>query len=156
MATINNSKIQERIAREAKIQLSVDSVPNQLAEKVVPVLVSNPDKHCLSASVSSTSTGNTTVYAGGTRQVYICSASISTEDDAVSDATLIRLNAVINGQSKDLIKVAKLTTSAGKRDHSITFPIPVKIDLGTNVTLIQSFSAGTENASANITYYEVD
>jgi len=42
MAKIHNSDIQKRIIEEAKLQVAVDNVPQELAEKVLPVLISNP------------------------------------------------------------------------------------------------------------------
>lgn len=42
MTIIHNSDIQRRIIDEAKLQVGIDSVPQELAEKVLPVLVSNP------------------------------------------------------------------------------------------------------------------
>jgi len=42
MTNIHNSDIQKRIIDEAKLQVAIDKVPQQLAEKVVPVLISNP------------------------------------------------------------------------------------------------------------------
>ncbi len=42
MAQIRNSDIQKRILEEAKLQASVDVIPTELADKILPVLNVNP------------------------------------------------------------------------------------------------------------------
>lgn len=42
MINIHNSDIQKRIIEEAKLQVAHDIVPQELTEKILPVLISNP------------------------------------------------------------------------------------------------------------------
>ena len=142
MASINNSKIMERIIREAKIQLSVDAVPTQLAEKIVPVLVSNPLQQIDTTytKISSTSTSTSTIIVLDTKKQFYCTgASLSSTKDATCDlatGTQCYIKILHEGKTLQFLNLSQLTLTAQDQNLAIVFPEPIKVDKGSAIILV--------------------
>jgi len=147
MVQINNSFLTKELVDGANIQVSREQPPTQLAEKVVPVMEVNPKLlryvNLIKESGSST-TGNTTIWTTPTdRETYITAAFLAFAADVTADSTLYTLTCIVNGVAKALLTHRKITLTAGRDTSSISFPIPIKVDKGTNIVLTQTFTAGT-------------
>ena len=158
MATINNSDLSKELIDGAKIQISHDVVPNQLAEKVVPVMEVNPKLLRVCNIVRSTLlVAPTTIYTTpANRNFYLCSAFVQCSTKADVDAARI-ITVTIDGQSQVLIQNNVSGGPAGSlgttnSDLTINPSNPIKIDRGTAIVISGSGTFG----SAGIIGYTVE
>jgi len=159
MATINNSKIQERIASEAKIQLSVDAVPTQLAEKVVPVLVSNPLPEIkIEYDAASNTTSSIIMTTSTKKRTFLRGASIAVSKDASATSTYVRVSIIPKGSSSRSILYLRLETLTAVQGLSTSkdFIFPIELEKGSVISAEASTGTSSLNFSSIILYSEED
>ena len=162
MARINNTQTIKRIMDDGGIQTAIDDVPTQLASKVVPVLVSNPNRgeNPLVLSADRSTTGAQTVLTGSTtKRFYLTSISLAYTCNATCDCVEYNTRIKPKGSSafKEVINLLKETTTAGNGTHTRTFNPPIPLKKGeTNVDFSQTFTAGTSKVSCSIAGFEVE
>lgn len=92
MATIYNSDLTKGIQQDAKIQIGKESVPNQLAEKVVPVMETNPRLlRPIEILVSKNGTSGTLFTVPSDKDFYLCNAFISASNNAAAQTSIASL-----------------------------------------------------------------
>ena len=161
MAQIHNSELLQELKDGGKIQQLRDIIPNQLAEKVVPVMEVNPKllRRCdVAVSGTRTSTGSTTLYTTPTdKDFYLTSALMEVGSDVTADNTGSYLRVVINGTNVDIIYLRKPTTVATSQALSQDFSgCPIKLDRGSTIIMNLSFTVGAASQHALITGYTVN
>jgi len=160
MAKIYNSDLFKELKDGAKIQQAVDRIPNEIAEKVIPVMEVNPKllrTINIIKNVYGTATGNLTVYSvPSNKDFYLVGADISAQEDALSTNTATYIAATIDGAAVRILQLSKLTLTADSKNGSISFNTPIKIDRGTNITLSNSFGAGAAVKTCTIYGYVID
>jgi hypothetical protein len=140
MATIYNSQLSKEIIEAARIQVNRDSVPNQIADKVVPVMEVNPKLLRLINIVetsSKTTTGALTAYTTPTdREFYLKNVTFSIIKDATCDIAtgVISLNVIRDGVSKGIIAIPLITLTAQSITITENFDTPIKIDKNTAIS----------------------
>lgn len=164
MATIYNSDLSKEISDGAKIQTSKDQIPTQLAEKVVPVMEVNPKffrKINLVRSVLATASGaSNVIYATpADKDFFITNLCLSFFKDAACDAATGRIAITVStdGLASNPLNVAITTLNLQEQTVSINFPIPLKVDRGSNIFTAQpTFAAGTFTRTASVCGFLVD
>lgn len=164
MAKIYNSDCTKGLAQSAGIQQSIEKVPNELAEKIVPIFETNPELLRYNKLLVSTSRTTTTPASPGTstytcpanKDVYITGAYISLMSDAACDNVLTRMQVTIGGAAVYPIQISKLTTTAKSDNVYITFTRPIKIDRNSIIYFLNSYAAGNSSMSYGVYGYEVD
>lgn len=151
MATIHNSDLSKELILGARIQTSKDSVPNQIADKVVPVMEVNPKLlrkiDIVKEAVATNQTSSTIYTTPGDRDFYITNAAISTIKDATSTSTVSAIRAYVNGVQIAIFRLPSFTLTAQNMSIMHDFKFPIKIDRNTAITVTNS------TAVANITSY---
>lgn len=147
MAHIYNSDLSKELIRGAKIQTSKDSVPSQLAEKVVPVMEVNPRLLRLTTNapqIASSTTGAKTVYTTPTNQdFYLTGFTFAYIKDATSDAaTSLDFRVKVNGATLTLFSFPIITLTASSGQISVTLANPLKLDRNTVIDYTGTFTAG--------------
>ena len=157
MAKINNTEVTKRIVEDGKVSVS-EGIPNQLSNIISPVLVVNPQRVVtFLGDMSTSSTGTHILYASSaTKETYVTGVWLAVADDATSDSGRSRIVVTVNGVAHDLLSSRKLTTTATSSTQEMVYPVPIKIDKGSNVNLMLSFTAGVEVVAAGVVGYEVD
>lgn len=162
MATIYNSDLSKELVDGARIQQNRDIIPNQLAEKVVPVMEVNPKllrRINLLVGGTSTTTGTKTIYTTLTdRETFLTGFSISFIKDVTCDSATgsYLLTAVINGTTVNLSSMAIITLTAQSSLNNYTFAHPIKLDKGTAISFTGSFTAGVCSRGFCINGYTVE
>ena len=160
MAQIHNSETTKRILDDAGIQTSRDDVPNQLASKIVPVLISNPNRSgsMIIESGSRTTTGSTTVFTTpSNKDFYLTDITLTNVSNAAADNTSITVTAVDHrGQAKILIYMPKITLTAHSQTITKTFPVPILLSRSSVISQTSSFAAGVSTTATTITGFVVD
>ena len=146
MAQIHNSDLSKELREGAKIQLSFDNIPNQLAEKVVPVMEVNPKLLKYANIVKSATVNNTTTTLYTTqdgRDFYLTAFMVG------CDSTVTRyITITVDGAS---VNIGTTNNSGG--NMMINLNTPIKIDKATNIT---GTSGGASNAYFTIIGYTID
>ena len=160
MATIQNSDLTRELVQGAKIAQSYEQVPTQLAEKVVPFMEVNPKLLSIINIVKNNAAVNATTSTIYTtppdRDFYLCTVSMSTIKDATSTSVVSQVLAFVDGVNTVLLNIASITLTAQENCSSITFPLPIKIDKGTNITVTNSTNVANIRTNAVISGYTVD
>jgi hypothetical protein len=159
MAKIYNSDLTKGIAKNAGIQQNVDKVPNELAEKVVPTLESNPKivgQIYSSRGLATNATNGVILAAQSKRDVYIHGAFLTLNKTATATSTYTAIEYTDeNGAAQRLLQFVGYTLTAQNESISVSFPRPIKIKRNTAIQLLN----GTANAdiiSIGIIYYSLD
>ena len=157
-AKINNSKLIQSIIKQAKLQLSVDKVPSELAEKVIPVLNVNPDRdiQVVGAGADDAATA-TLMTTHAIKETFLIGLSLTVSKDIVSTSISSTINATPSQSvAKNLLRLGYEPLTAGEHVLNITFPIPIKLEKGTTIVVTNSTAVASINAHAIAYFYEVD
>lgn len=160
MAKIYNSDLSKELQAGAKIQINVDRVPDELAEKVVPVMEVNPKllrRVTIMKRGLSTATGTITIYTTpADKDFYLTDFYISYFKDAACDNTSIIMTAAVDGASVELWGIRRPTLTADSDNISFNLNFPIKIDRNTTITLTGTFAVGVLQRQAGIFGYTDD
>lgn len=162
MATIYNSDLTKELTEAGKLQTMRDRIPNEFADKVVPVVNVNPKDYRVCNLVvrgTKSTTGDLTILTTSTdRDTYLVGATLAFAKDVTCDAATgnLSITAVINGQTIYLFSVPIITLTADARVVSFNLVNPIKIDRGTNIISTGTFTAGTLVRTSNLFGYTVE
>jgi len=160
MAKIFNSELTKELTEGAKIQTSFDKVPNEIAEKVVPVMEVNPKllktiDYVKSASL--TNSTSTNIYTTPTnRDFYIVSAEISMIKDVTATTDGLFMNTTINGVAVNLLGFPGITLTPAEGTATLNPCRPIKIDRGVNIALSSNTNVGNFKMFGTILGFHVD
>jgi hypothetical protein len=161
MATIYNSDLSKELVKGASLQQMRDSIPNQLADKVVPTMEVNPNLFrkinvCRSGSAANATT--TALYVTPTdKDFYIVAMALSVIKDVTSTSNLSSIQVTIDGiTGLSILSLAAQTLTAQTLSSSISLPCPIKIDRGTTISVNNSTNVANIKASATIFGYYID
>jgi hypothetical protein len=158
MAYIYNSELTKNIIDGAKIAISREQIPNQLAEKVVPVMEVNPRlirtaDVCKSATLNNATTA-TILTTPTDMDFYLCSASISFIKDVTSTATTLNITFTDQyGVSQTALRAVCFTLTVQNGQNSISFPFPIKCARNTIIAITSDTNVANIRASASISGY---
>lgn len=164
MAKINNSDLIKEVIDVARLHPSTDRIPNELAEKIVPVIDIN-QKHVricdVVRHVSSTTSGSTNIYTTpSNKDFYLVGASLSISKNATCDdeSGEVDYNIIIDGGSRSFIILAKLTLTALNSSITLSLNNPIKIDRGSVISIAGNvtFTVGAMVKAATLIGYTVE
>lgn len=153
MARIHNTETVKRILDDAGIQTSQDNVPQELASKVVPVLIANPLR---TSNILKQKFTTGTMYTTPTdKDFFLTSAIISSVSVNESSSGADTLVVTPFGQANVTLLANYNGSGAGSENtntNSQTYNPPLKLARGSAIAYTLDASAG----SATITGYTVD
>lgn len=162
MATIYNSELTKELINAAKIQTSRDIVPNQLAEKVIPVMEVNPKllrrTNIMKASTKTT-TGTQTVYTAPTdKDFYLTDLQLAWSKDVANDGISAFWVITIDGDSAttNILRLYGQTLTANQIVETISFSNPIKIARGSTLSISHSFTVGASSIAGSLFGYTID
>jgi hypothetical protein len=161
---IYNSELSHEIRDGAKIQQSVDGIPSELADKVIPVMEVNPKLLRVIDVVrnaTATPNSNTTIYTTPTdRDFFLTTAQLAYVKDATCDIASgvgPRISVTMFGETttRGILESAVITLTADSQIISIAFPRPIKLARGSAITGDRgaAFTVGNLVRSFSITGY---
>ena len=155
-AKINHSGVIARILQACKINQLVDKVPHELAEKVVPVLVSNPEKHIqrTSGALNDGTTGTISTVST-TKKTFITGCVLSVAKSALNASLFSSVTITPVGSSASTLLLIRYEPSTvGQFTQTITFPFPIEVEKGSDLTLTNSNGTASIDTSGIVFYYE--
>lgn len=160
MATIYNSRTTEELVRGAGIQTSRDRVPNQIADKVVPVMEVNPKllkyvKNVATATATDSST-QTIMTTSSINETYITGVILTVSKDASSNSISSRIITTVNGvNNSPLAYIRYEPTTAGQFNQIHSYNPPILVDKNATISVTNSSATASIDTTGVIYYYEV-
>jgi hypothetical protein len=157
---IDNFRVGQIATEQCRLNIA-EGVPNNLLPNVQPVIDLTPRNHRntdIIATFNKTASGSSTVYTTPTdKDFYLCLAGLNISKDATSDNVTCAILATVGGVSKDILRVPMQTlTAIPNSDFERSFNKPVKIDRGTTITVLLSFTVGTITAATHVSGFLSD
>ena len=137
MATHRNPSITERLARIFNTK-SFDSISDQVADYIQPVLSVEPLINNIATSSQSTSSASNTILTlPSSKDFYLCGLSASYVKDATCDAAdgSFSISVTVDGVSKVLFQFPLLTLTSQTDAINIVFPKAIKCDRGSTLSV---------------------
>ena len=161
MPKINNSEIIKNIIDDAKINVQVEKVPTQLAEKVVPVLIvkSAPERAMQIKSNNAFDSTSATIHTcSTTRDTYLCAVHMTISKDASSTGEYSNIAITPFGQpAVSVILMRYRTLIAGEFQDSFNFSTqPIKLEKGSLIQVKNAGATASIDTSGTIFFYEVE
>lgn len=149
MAQLYNSELTKEIREGGKIQISRDSIPTQLAEKVVPVMEVNPKllrKCSILATATNTSTTATVITLDSNKDFYLCGGNLSVIKDVTSPSTFsaIIVSPVELANNLAFLSIAGITLTPQSETMAIDLARPIQLKRGSAISLTNT------SATANV------
>lgn len=163
MPKINNTAVIQKLIKELNLYPGADSIPTELAEKIVPVFQVNSDEVFVQTPTANivrfakdNSGSDETIYAvPATGKFYLTNVHLSTSADAdLSTNVKVIVKVTIAGVVQQLLTVEHdpLETAIASNVHNTVLNLqnPILVDPSTNITVI---SHADVVASVNIVGY---
>lgn len=159
MATIHNTSLIRGLIDAAKLQLSIDRVPTELAEKIVPVLVTGQsEKEIIITRTNAIDvTSALSFKTDAKKDTYIVGIGLTLSKDVVSDSTFSAVEITFaNGITTNLNQIRYEPLEQNQFTENIFFKYPIKLQRNTNVNVVNSSATASIDTTATIYYYEVE
>lgn len=158
VSRLNNSEVSKRLIELGKINIATDTVANQIAEKIVPVLDVKPRYDIKGVSGVRSTTGATTMLTvPTTNRTFLHGAMMSYTANATCDNISVFLTITnVLGNSQVILIALKQTTTAESKTLMRDFTVPIELKKGSSVTIETAFTAGACNIRADLLYHTED
>jgi len=163
MVTIYNSDLFKELREASQAQSNRDGqLPNQMGEKIWPVMEINPkhSRRCnLLRSANRTATGSATILTTDTiKRTFIVAIYQSLSADATADNTNSTVSMTLKGDANRVVlRIEKQTTTAVSGLNAVyVLPFPMEIEPGSAITHSSTFTVGASSYSTTIIGYTVD
>ena len=151
MATIHNSKLIKEI---------IDRVPLAIADKVVPVMETNPKilHEVISLHSFGSATGTVTITPNANKIFHLQSVILSLIKDSTCDMATgnLSINTVVDGRTNTLMAPSVITLTAQQIEKEISLNKILKLDKGSLITLDGAFTLGVCVRSICVTGYYLE
>lgn len=138
-----------------KLNPKGDMVSNEVLDYITPTIEVNPRINIVRNQTTG-NTGTNALYTTPTdKDFYLSTIGFSFIKDAVCDSATgdFTLSAFIDGTARVLIGLPIITLTAQTDSVFVSFPIPIKIDRGTQMNFTGTFGAGVCRRHAFLTGY---
>lgn len=136
MAKIYNSELSKELREGGKLQV-IDKMPDELADKVVPVMEVNP-KLLKQINLIKSSTSNGTIFTtDANKDTYLCAAMLTASGTATA-ANRISVTPFGQSSAVDILGVdirVSVALDVSNGSNNIALPYPIKLARGSAVTL---------------------
>lgn len=158
MAIIKKSEVVKHYQDTAGLNALSDFTSLSIGQNIAPTLDLNQKYTTHAIEAYSASTGSITVYTTPTdRDYYLTSVSLGFIKSAACDVTngALSLLVYVNSRQSAIIRIPVLTLTAQNGYIALSFPHPIKVDRGTSITILGTFTVGDYLRTATITgfYY---
>jgi hypothetical protein len=155
MVIIQNPEATKAIMDAARITYS-EGIPQNLLPNVVPVMDMTPSFHqytdvvASGAAFNATATIYTTPAASFKKVFYLTGFVISHTKDVTSLSIYTQLAVTLNSVSTSVGILSSLSATPESSRTSVTLKYPLKVDVGTAITLLPSDATGNIRMCATI------
>lgn len=142
-----NTSIKNNLIDELKLNPVVDNIPSVVNPTIQPVFEVKKKISSVLGNTAKSTTGSTTLHTtSSTLDTYVTGLTFGLTINATNDIATgrVSITGVINGTTVHIASIPVLTLTAQNTVYSMSFPIPLKLDRNSAVTLGANwtFSAG--------------
>jgi len=151
MATITRSSVLLNEADYLGINNAVGAVASEMNDKVAPVFdIGHRHTVIVKAATSAISASGTSIYVlPSNKDFYLTFIDLSVTKDAACDGVVVSVDGTILNLRTKIVTLCYQATTAGDYQKVIAFPHPIKLDRGSSLLLLGTFTAG--NCSKYVT-----
>ncbi len=157
MVDIQSKEVIDKISDELKIQPALE-IPRQISKEIGLVYTVNPMPDGIVKSSSTANTGTRIIFTTPTdRDFFMTSSFLGYTCDATCDSITYSLNILPKGRAlANVVILSKQTLTTTTENTNFVFPNPILLERGSNINMIQTFSAGTSVINGSISGFEKD
>ena len=159
MAKINNPELIRGLINKAKINLAVDQVPSQLAEKIVPMLNVTPEYKVFIADGRASDATSFTIYTASTKKrTFVCGGGLSLSKDAVNNSVSSDITLTPKGRKpNEFITIRYEPLTAGSNMFYIPSLLhPIELQKGSTITVNNNAALASIDCHGTIYLFELD
>lgn len=157
MARINRAEIINQAIKDLRLDPAIDNIPKETGDRIVLTHdVQIPILEYIHRQGTRTTTGSSTLFTTPSdRDFYLDTVVLSLSSNATADNLGGGISVTILGTSREILRIEKLTTTLINETITLSFPEPLKIDSGTNITFGSVFSVGASICGVVITGHTI-
>jgi hypothetical protein len=127
-----------------------------IADWLQPVVIVQRHANIVRQGVNTNFSSATVMTTASDKDTYLTGASLSFVKDITATTTAVSLRVYIEGVQRRIIELSTLTLTVERGQTSISFPIPIKIDRNTNITIDSLTNVANFSINAQIIGYTVE
>jgi len=157
MVDIQSKEVIDKISEDLKIQPAM-TIPREIAKQIQLVYGVNPDRLIRRASAgASDATTATILTTSAVKDTFLIAMQLTVSKDVVATSILSSIVGTPFGGITDLLlRIRYEPVTVGQFSQGLSLPIPMKLDRGSLVTVVNSTAVGSIDATAIIYFYETD
>lgn len=157
-ATIYNAAIIKTLIDKCKLQPSKDVVPQELAEKVLPVVEVSPERKIHIAREASADSASEILHTcHASKKTFLINCQLSVSKDVLSDSTNSFIDLIPVGAARLIVlehRYEPLTVGAFFAHSSLS--LPMELEKGSTILLKNTSGGASIDLSGVVYYYEED
>lgn len=132
---LSTRSLKQDLQDELRLNPAFDVIPTTVRPDIQPV-VEVKKKWCNVAKTASNTQTSATVYTvPSDKDFYLVTATLAVIKDATATSTASALTVTIEGTASTILRIPGITLTAQSEAITASFPIPIKVDRGTNITI---------------------
>jgi len=158
MVDIQSKEVIDKVSEDLKIQPAMQ-IPRELAKQIQLVYGVNPLREIQIANVSvSDATTGTILTTNSAKDTFLVGFLLTVAKSSLSPSAFsaIRFTVAggVGGSANFMIRYEPLT--AGQFTESLSLPLPIKLDRGSDITVTNSSATASIDATGIVYFYETD
>jgi len=157
MVEIQSKEAIDKISDELKVQPSIE-IGRKLSDSIQPVFeVSAVPQVRSEEQAFADSTGGTIFTTHATKKTFLVGISLTVSKDAVNNGILSTVQGFMLGTgAKNLLLTNYEPLTAGSFTHTMMFPIPVQMEFGSIISLVNGAALASIDTNVILYLYETD
>lgn len=159
MAQIDAAEIITALIEGLKLNPARESIPSEIADKILPVFSIKPARKIKIAQASDSDDTTTAIHTThATKRTFFIGAHLSIAKDVVSNSlsTRIIISPLEDVAGREFMKILYQPVTAGQFSQVITLPIPIELKKNSAVNFINTSGTASIDVTASIFFYEVE
>lgn len=155
---IQSKEVIDKISDELKVQPALE-IPRKLADNIQLSYDVSPPKHIQTTQGSSSDTTSVNIVTvSTTKRTFVVGISLSIAKDIVNDGIFTNIAMVPKGQSvaQTVFRIRYEPITVGQFTESILFPLPIELEKGSSITIVNGSGTASIDSTGIIYFYETD
>jgi len=151
MARFNRGYLLNRFHNLVDLQVGSDKTPTTIKDDIQPVVSLNPTITDKVFYKTETATSESTIYTTPTdKDFYITFANLAITKNVTNDNIVVVIRAYVDGIYRTILAINSQTLTVHSFAVTQAFIYPLKVDRGTNITILGAFAAGAISKAATV------
>lgn len=155
---IQSKEIIDKISEELKLQPALE-IPRELMDKIQLVYGINPEPKIQILSGSANDSATATIHTtSDVKDTFLVGITLTVAKSVLSTSIESAINCTTEegDLERAILRLRYEPVTAGQFSESMTFPFPIKLKRGTTITVTNTTSIASIDASGSIQFFEKD